>query len=583
MRAIIACILAGISLLTGLWGNPGKAEAEPETVVLREATKIYSPYAEMEVLTDPGGQLKFEDIRKPEWDVKFVRNRDEVPNYGYAAPVHWLRFSVSNASEERGWLLQLDYPPLDRVELYIVSESGDISHMWSGDSIPFSNRDVKNRNISFELMLDPGYAATLYVRVETEGAMALPIKLIHPVEFAQHEQLNYLLLGGYYGILLIMVIYNSIMAFSFRSRVFFTYVVINLSNLLLYSSLNGIAFQYFWPEAVWWNNRAIVFFMCVSHLAALLFTSQFLDVQCRHPRLYKVFRGFILLEAVNIAVLFVSYKAGLLLVTYSVPIIQVVLIAAGVLGLKAKFRPARYFMIGWGVFLIGAILSTLSDAGYVPMLWWTTYASQIGSTFEAVVLSWGLAYQIQVMRKEKEFAVAQMKESRRLADSDDLTGLYNRRYVIRAFEEAAKKPESMPITLLMLDLDHFKQVNDTLGHDAGDLVLKKFASILEHCFRPTDIIGRFGGEEFMVLLTHTNAEQARSAAEYVLKSIREHRFKVKDQTLGCTASLGLAQWNETEREPFEHLLRRADQALYEAKRSGRNRVCVSREAWPLEA
>lgn len=583
MRTRLMAFAAGLMLLSVVMGFRTEASACSGTLVLKDTEQVYKPYTYLGILEDRGGQATIEDVMRPEMEDKFRDNEEEVPNYGYTAPVHWVRLQVSNDSLERLWLLELEYPPLDQVDLYVVKENGEFIHERSGDTIPFSYREVKNRNLAFMVVLDPGQTSTLYLRVDTQGAMALPIKLIHPVQYAEKEQLTYLLLGAYYGIMLIMVIYNMIMAFSFRSKVYFDYVWINVSNLFLYTTLNGIAFEYVWPDWVWWNNRAIVFFICLSHLAALLFTSKYLDVKSRNPRLYRVFQWFALLEAVNIIVVLVSYPAGLYLSIYSVPAIQISLILAAWLGLKNRFRPARYFLLGWGVFMVGAILSTLSDAGYIPMVWWTTYASQIGSTFEAVVLSWGLAYQIQTIRKEKEIAVALMKETRRLADMDDLTGLYNRRYVIRAFEEAAASAGDKPISLMMLDLDHFKKVNDTFGHDAGDLVLQKLSSVLEECFRPSDIIGRFGGEEFMVLLKNTNAEQARSAAEYVLKSIREMRFIINDQTLACTVSLGVAQWNEAEHEEFKDLLRRADQAMYQAKRTGRNRVCLGESPWRLDA
>lgn len=583
MMTRVMAIVVSMIIVSIVMGVKAEAGAGIDTLVLRDTGQTYKPYTYLDVLEDSTGNLTLTDVQRPEIEGRFQDNRDSVPNFGYMAPVHWVRLQVNNASIERAWMLELNYPPLDQVDLYIVKGDREVIHSVSGDSIPFSHREVKNRNLAFELAIERGETVMVYLRVETEGAMALPIRLVHTVQYAQQEQLTYLLLGTYYGLMLIMVIYNGIMAFSFRSRVYFSYVWINLSNLFLYTTLNGIAFEYVWPDGVWWNNRAIVFFMCLSHLAALLFTSEYLDVKRRSPGLYRIFQWFALLEVVNLLVLLVNYPAGLIISIYSVPAIQLSLILAGVWGLKNGYRPARYFLLGWGVFMIGAMLSTLSDAGYIPIVWWTTYASQIGSTFEAVVLSWGLAYQIQTIRKEKEIAIALMKETRRLADLDDLTGLYNRRYVISAFEEAAGMEGNHPISLLMLDLDHFKKVNDTFGHDVGDLVLQQLASVLEECFRPTDTIGRFGGEEFMVLLKNTNVEQARSASEYVLKSIREMRFAVRDQMLACTVSIGVAEWDGAGEESFKEMLRRADQALYEAKHRGRNQVCVSGRPWREEA
>lgn len=199
-----------------------------------------------------------------------------------------------------------------------------------GDLLPFRVRDVHTRTIVFRINLAAGETADLYVRVETEGATAVPLRLVHPAAFAEREQTVYLILGMYYGMLAVLTLYNTVLAISLRSRAYFYYVGINTSVLLIYASLNGIAFQYVWPEAVWWNNRAIVFFICLGMLASLFFTRSFLDGRRLFPRLNRWFALAAALEALNLAVLLADYPAGLQMAMYSTPVVEVTIVIAGV-------------------------------------------------------------------------------------------------------------------------------------------------------------------------------------------------------------------------------------------------------------
>lgn len=569
-RRFFGVLLVALALLCGSGGTAAASGA----LVLRDEAAAFDLAPHMAIAVDPDGSWTIEQAASEEAAQRFIVQPDRTPNYGYSAAVHWVRLEIRNDTAKSMWLLQTDYAPIDRLDIYVArSDGSSFTHTRLGDSAPFGDRPIANRSPTVQLLLEPGKQQTVYMRVETEGAMALPMKLYAPLAFTEREQSIYLLMGAYYGMMLILTVFNIILAFTLRSRAYFYYVLINASTLLLYLSLNGIAYQYIWPDAVWWNNRSIVFFMCLSHIAALLFARSFLRItKPRFQTLYRLFVAMIAVELVNMAVLMADYPTGLKMSVYSIGIVDVFIIIAAFISLRSGNRPARYFILGWGVFLLGAILSAMTDAGFIPMMTWTVYASQLGSVFEAVILSWGLADRIHSIRKEKEFAIAQMNETRKLADSDDLTGLYNRRYVIAAFEQAAKKGGG-PMSLMLLDVDYFKQVNDTYGHDTGDLVLQKLARVLRASFRPRDIVGRFGGEEFMVLLQDTNKDQAHSAAEFLLGTIRKQPFMIGELTLSCTVSIGIAEWKGTPEDDFHQVLLRADEALYAAKRGGRDRVC----------
>lgn len=169
---------------------------------------------------------------------------------------------------------------------------------------------------------------------------------------------------------------------------------------------------------------------------------------------------------------------------------------------------------------------------------------------------------------------ALVAEARRLASTDTLTGLLNRRAFIERIDKAraASERQLFPISVLLLDVDHFKKVNDTLGHDAGDAVLQGVARVLSGMGRKTDFVARWGGEEFVVALTQTAEAGARIAAERVRRAIADAKYRLPSGEIHrATASVGLAS-AENESWQLDELLGRADKAMYSAKHRGRNRV-----------
>jgi diguanylate cyclase (GGDEF)-like protein len=160
---------------------------------------------------------------------------------------------------------------------------------------------------------------------------------------------------------------------------------------------------------------------------------------------------------------------------------------------------------------------------------------------------------------------------------DSLTGLFNRRYLEESLELECSRAERSkdPISVVMLDVDHFKRFNDTFGHDAGDIVLKHIGEILRRSIRQGDVACRFGGEEFVLVLPGTGAAEALAVAERIRQSAQKLEVVYRSQSLGrITVSLGVAVYPIAGETPAE-LIEAADQTLYKAKNAGRDRVELS--------
>ena len=174
-------------------------------------------------------------------------------------------------------------------------------------------------------------------------------------------------------------------------------------------------------------------------------------------------------------------------------------------------------------------------------------------------------------------AIRNAREHSRIKDlamRDGLTELFNRRIFDETLTQKVKCPDTRPVSLLIIDLDDFKQVNDTFGHQAGDQVLKTFAKILKESCRGQDMVARFGGEEFAIILSQTKAATAHAIAQRIRNRLAKTVFTFDDRQLRLTASIGLAASQKGNSIFTANLVKQADRALYQAKRTGKNKVCV---------
>ena len=169
-----------------------------------------------------------------------------------------------------------------------------------------------------------------------------------------------------------------------------------------------------------------------------------------------------------------------------------------------------------------------------------------------------------------------LQELEKLAGTDSLTGVANRRQLTIATEKELSRVRRYghSFSMLLLDIDHFKQVNDTYGHPVGDRVIVTMTDTIQSLLRRGDSLGRLGGEEFVVLLPHTNSDKALLVAERIRQRVAQIAITVPEATIYITVSIGVATYLESDRS-IDNILKRADDALYEAKNQGRDRVVLS--------
>lgn len=244
----------------------------------------------------------------------------------------------------------------------------------------------------------------------------------------------------------------------------------------------------------------------------------------------------------------------------------------GIFGMSKRQLAANMV---FALLLFGAaigLVAWLDEPGRMPGLEAANAAMIVlvllGSTF--------IAIRLQHIRKrltEQKLALTHaLEQIRHLATHDELTGLVNRRRMteLMAAEWQRCQRNDRPLILALLDLDHFKHINDTHGHSAGDQVLQTFALTVQAALRSTDVLARWGGEEFVLMLYDTDPASARPLLERVRASVQAQQTRAAGRTLRVTVSIGLAVGRAGEGP--EQILERADEALYQAKAAGRNRV-----------
>jgi len=363
-----------------------------------------------ETLEDKSGNMNVYSIISGDYDSSFAPVKSAIPNYGFTKSVYWVRFSVVNSSIiPVQKVLEIGFPLLDRVQLFIFSNKNGkddlLQHEISGRDFPFRNRGVEYRNFVFPFTIHSGEKQTFLLRIKTDDGMIFPLFIWNPEYFTKRTQLEHFLLGIYYGIILVMILYNFFIFIFTRDRNYLIYILFITFSGLFQLAMNGLAVQYLWPDNPWWGIHANPFFIGLTALFASYFSIKFLDMPVIIPRFNRIMQVLIGLGVLLVvSSLFVDYSITILAGQILPLTMILVVIPAAVISLKRGNRSARFYLIAWTAFFLGVILSTFRVMGLLPHNFFTEYGMQIGSGLMMILLALALADKINIMKKEKEEA-----------------------------------------------------------------------------------------------------------------------------------------------------------------------------------
>lgn len=394
MRYLLMFLLCGLPLLAG-------------AVEFNEATRSLPLGRVMQVLEDPSGSVTIADARSALMATRYTRHDKDTLNAGYSRSAFWLKVDLhylpKDPQAQRTWLLELAYPPLDHLELYAPDDAGGYRLAGrTGDALPFASREIRQNNYLFTVDFKAGEQKTLYLRLQSEGSIQAPLTLWSSTAYLEDQPLRLYVLGLIYGVLLGMLVYNLFIYLSVRDTSYLYYILYIASFGMYQLSVNGAAVEYFWPDNPWWANAATPFLIGASALFGSLFARSFL-----HTALYSRWLDRLLLVLVGTGAvvmllsLMTSYALALRLATALALVFTVTIFVAGIKAWCCGQRVARYFIIAWSAFLIGGVVNTMMVLGYLPNVFLTMYASQIGSAIEVALLSLALADRINAMREQQ--------------------------------------------------------------------------------------------------------------------------------------------------------------------------------------
>jgi len=524
--------------LTGSW-REAQAQDTPELVLQDHAA----------------GRLKSFDPARPQ----------QFPSSGAGI---WLVLAPQPPWDNRERVLTIYPPPWRKITAY----SPDLVPAQTLSMTDFNAPIASHGRLAWLLPANQAASAPILLKLEPSAVANAPVRFkLQPFAEYMEQDADWLVFAtACLAAMLTMVLMALCFAMLLRDVAYAWYA----GYILCYAFIQGAETGFIFHPLGW---QWLVEGALVTHFAAValsvafaaLFMTRFCGLQRHAPMLRMPVLALavgmiqlVLLRASNVPLLL---QVGKVLFTPLLTLGALLLLVVAIVAIARGSRSAWFFLAGWVPLLLFTAASNAQVKGNLLDWGWLSNAGLVAGAFEAIVLSLGLAHRALILRQDRD-------EVRALADNDALTDVFNRRAWSERASAALAAAGNGPTALLFLDLDYFKSLNDRLGHHSGDRALVAVADVLKTELRPADLLGRYGGEEFVALLGSTTAAQAVDVATRLCR--RVHRLDITangDESM-LTVSIGIAIHQPT--DSLEALIERADQAMYSAKLNGRNQVSL---------
>ncbi|UTW09885.1 diguanylate cyclase [Pseudomonas benzenivorans] len=589
----------------------GAAVGAPAALTL--ASSGQSLNGQIELLEDVGARLHISDMATPAVQARFQPAAGRV-SVGQSHNPWWIKLQLHRAADAPAqWWLEVGAVTLQDLQLFLPDSQGGWLQRQGGERISFADgRDAPYRRALFRLPALDEQPVTLYLRTFDPAGNSFPLRAWQLDDLERHSSRENLGLGMIYGVIFALLLYNLFILLALRDRAYLWYVLSMAASLVFIASMSGHGFQYLWPDAPvppWLNRITLPVLVCIG---ILRFTQELLYTGRSLRWAHQLLNGCILLYLLALIGNLAGYRgeAAQLIGLLAILSVPTLLICAAIRW-KQGFTPALLYLLGYGSVLFSFVILVLRAAGVVQPSELTAYLFPLAVAAEAILFSFALAYRIQLLKRERAQALreADREKAARLALAqanadtlqraveqrtaelaatntrllqrelelqyaafhDPLTELPNRRFLVErtgsALAHAERHNES--VALMLIDLDHFKPINDRFGHDAGDLMLQEIAARLRQHVRGSDTVARLGGDEFAVLIGGADAEaHAREVAERLLPELaRPVRYGAERLTVSISIGVALYPHHALQ---FAGLYKAADEALYRVKSRGRS-------------
>lgn len=487
-----------------------------------------------------------------------------------------LKDELGECLENGSWVLNTGFGFMDDIRVFYVDQKNDTLVQIDGNAGLNRDRRIHYRHYAFRMDC-PGNKNgenEYYILFKPESTQVAPVLYQEPETFRIQALKDAILFSILYGVLLAMAIYNFFIYLSLGERSYLYYVLYMFSFLGFLVCLNKHLLIWSFLDSGT-NHLLLWLFLASSVFFSALFVRHFLDTQEHTPFLNRM---LYLIQVTSLPMaLFallgwypVAFRVALVPGTLG-PVVGIII---GVVRFGQGFKSARFYLAAWGVSLMAMFFFVTEGIFYLLPEWYNREMFMtLGVALEAGLLSFALGDRIRQLEKEKINLVSLQNKYMQESITDALTGLYNNRYFRHRLnvEMHRAREFSIPLSVLVVDIDHFKRINDLYGHILGDTVLKRVAETLKSTARDNDAVCRYGGEEFVVILPTATLDNAVIVAERMRANVEKLEIENDEKkTISVSISIGVAAYREDENG--RDLFQRADRALYEAKNRGRNRV-----------
>lgn len=404
MRFPVAVILGSLSI--------AGATAQPY-ITLRDSASMQMIGRSVQIFEDTSATMSLTEVQH---SGIFHPSTSLVPNMGLSRSAFWVRFTVFNSGQDNSQFLSIPNPEIEEVDTYIQRSDGSYKHFTGGQSRRLDKWTRRDIDHTINYILPSTQISTIYIRLHSHKQIQIPIYLGSSNATLTKLSFRDGFAGAYVGLMLVMLLYNLFIFIFSRDRDYIIYVIYVFFVGITQANFLGIAKLYIWGNQIFWSTKASIILTIVTAVIANIFMQRFIHAKKHAPKLIK-FSWLI----------YLSFAIGLGINLFSNPLVgyDILQISAGVMAMYQltvafvsylkKARTARYFLLAWSVFLVGIILYVLKDLGVIPYNELTQNMMTIGSAVEVVLLSFGLADKINVLRQEKELsqakAIAMAKEN----------------------------------------------------------------------------------------------------------------------------------------------------------------------------
>ncbi len=568
-----------VAAVLALWLGCASVQAQPAPLQLQAQQPAAGLWQALQMLPDPEQRYTAQELLQG--GPAFGPMPPTQGTLGVRAEPVWLRIPLELAASAPGrWVLDIDYAPLQRIDLVLASGGRIVQQAALGSHVPFAQRPLPTRSHAVELDLQPGVAYELLLRVQTQGAMVLPLRLSPPAMHAENALREQMLQGLLTGLALCLWIYSLAQWINQREVLFLQYTLLISGSLLFSLHFFGVGAQYLWGGLPWFEQHASGMSALMATCGSFLFIGQALAAGNPRNRLMRAMRW----GAAGTALLALAFALDLFDTRVLAAIVSVLGLVPALMGIPGAVARMRQgdavggtLLLAWLVYFVATATVIGVIRGWVPVNFWTLHSFQFGATLDMLLFMRVLGLRSKALRLAAENARTERDTLHWLAHTDPLTNLPNRRGMQEALSNALRLCcHEQQLAVYLLDLDGFKPVNDEHGHDVGDELLVAVARRLQGHVRATDLVARLGGDEFVVVASALESPaQAHDLANKLLDAFHApFTLSSTKVQVGLTIGYALAPLDAYD---AASLLKLADAAMYQGKQNGKFRVQRSTE------